>query len=171
MQYLESLGGAPVLHKQGEGELPVCESHCSEGEHVVTTPHTTHPSPSTPSSFPHVLSFTSLTTLLSRIPNSAALHSSVHHSVTSHTTYYTYLPSLTLPHPPSPSPLTQQLHPSIIPLISSILNSPHLYPRILYLLTSPIHTSLTPHITHHSSSHFTQQSTLPSQHSPFTYAQ
>ena len=43
MQYLESLGDVPVLHKQDEGESPAYESHCSEGEHIVTTSNVTHP--------------------------------------------------------------------------------------------------------------------------------
>ena len=168
MQYLESLGDVPVLHKQGEGESPVYESRCSEGECVVATPHTTHPSPPTPCSF--LLSPCLIIHITHHSPHSSLSYltqqlSTAQYTTQSHLTQPTYSLSLTLtltPHsaatPPN-YPSHHQFHPNP--------NSPHLYPHIAYLF-SPLLFTPRSHliITHHSSSHFTHQLTLPSLHYP-----
>ena len=134
MQYLESLGDVPVLHKPDEGESPAYESHCSEGEHIVTTSNVTHPS--------------HLNTLL----------------LSPSLTIYVPHPSLTPPSPlphhshTPQSLLTHLLHP-LLPLTCHILTSSTPFS----LLPSPtsLHSSLV--IIHYLSSPFTTyEPSLPS---------
>ena len=130
MQYLESLGDVPVLHKQDEGESPVYESHCSKGEHIVTTSNVTHPS--------------HLNTLL----------------LSPSLTIYVPHPYLTPPSPPSLTPPSPLPHPSLTPPSPPCSHTPqslltHLLhpslPLTCHILTSSTSFSPLPlHFTHPS---------------------